>query len=119
MTNELLYLDPHTVQPAMRHHPRGAAAAAAQVRSCHHAADVPTMPMLNIDPSLALGFLCPTAPSFDDLLERCEALFEGALPLFSVATTLPDCMREDAAGWDDDDDEGEEGGRSDHGPDLA
>ena len=80
------YLDPHEVQPALR-------ADAPQLPSCHFAQPPRTMPMREIDPSLALGFLCPTAAAFDDLCARCADAFAGSLPAFSIATAPPDFSR--------------------------
>ena len=69
-SDNLLYLDPHLVQPALR-------CSAPDASSCHYnrTSSVPTLPLLDIDPSLALGFLCPTAASFDDLCSRCASIF--------------------------------------------
>ena len=97
----VLYLDPHEVQPALR-------ADAPQLPSCHFAQPPRTMPMREIDPSLALGFLCPTAAAFDDLCARCADAFAGSLPAFSIATAPPDFSRlsggeEEGEGGDDDD----------------
>ena len=97
----VLYLDPHEVQPALR-------ADAPQLPSCHFAQPPRTMPMREIDPSLALGFLCPTPAAFDDLCARCADAFAGSLPAFSIATAPPDFSRlsggeEEGEGGDDDD----------------
>ena len=82
----VLYLDPHEVQPALRRDEP-------QLASCHFAQPPRAMPLREIDPSLALGFLCPTAAAFDDLCARCADAFAGSLPAFSIATAPPDFSR--------------------------
>ena len=55
-TQRLLYLDPHSVQPALHCETADAAADAA---TCHlgASASLPSMPLLDLDPSLAVGLL--------------------------------------------------------------
>ena len=102
---KLLYLDPHTVQPALRRE-------APEVRSCHYTAPtVPSIRTLELDPSLALGFLCRSHADLDRLCTDCEALFATCLPPFSLAHAPPnfDLVGEGGAGAD----EGEGGGEDD------
>ena len=102
---KLLYLDPHTVQPALRRE-------APEVRSCHYTAPtVPSIRTLELDPSLALGFLCRSHADLERLCTDCEALFATCLPPFSLAHAPPifDLVGEGGAGAD----EGEGGGEDD------
>lgn len=108
-TGKLLYLDPHTVQTALRRD-------APDLASCHFKAPiVPSMPLLQLDPSLALGFLCRSRDDFSSLCSAFEALFATCLPPFSVARMRPnfdviDSLSERASGVSDgppnDDEEG-------------
>ena len=102
---KLLYLDPHTVQPALRRE-------APEVRSCHYTAPtVPSIRTLELDPSLALGFLCRSHADLERLCTDCEALFATCLAPFSLAHAPPifDLVGEGGAGAD----EGEGGGEDD------
>ena len=102
---KLLYLDPHTVQPALRRE-------APEVRSCHYTAPtVPSIRTLELDPSLALGFLCRSHADLERLCTDCEALFATCLAPFSLAHAPPnfDLVGEGGAGGD----EGEGGGEDD------
>ena len=163
----LLYLDPHTVQPALRraspdvrscHCPvvrlralrlRQSARSAYSARACfvirrgvrrhsarctssfgevyvvirrgerlhsarlcahggaHFSQVIGSMPLLEIDPSLALGFLCPDAASFADMCARLGELFEGAgeYALFSIADAAPEILGQGGPADCDDDDE--------------
>ena len=97
---KLLYLDPHTVQPALRRE-------APEVRSCHYTAPtVPSIRTLELDPSLALGFLCRSHADLDRLCTDCEALFATCLPPFSLAHAPPnfDLVGEEEGGGEDDED---------------
>ena len=94
--DQLLYLDPHEVQPAL-------SAQEPQLDSCHFARNIRTTPLVDIDPSLALGFLCASAADFDDLCGSCERIFATGLPLFSVSMSPPPWPGSEALG-----DEGEE-----------
>lgn len=85
----LLLLDPHRVQPALRRD-------AADLASCHYTAPtIPSMPLLELDPSLALGFLLPTRASFIELCDACAKLFPPGKTLapFSIAREPPDFVR--------------------------
>ena len=81
---QLLYLDPHEVQPAL-----GLPLGAAQLRSCHCLHAPRTIPVSQIDPSLALGFLCTSAQDFDELCASCAEIFRRTLPAFSIGDAPP------------------------------
>ena len=56
--NRLLYLDPHTVQPALRSSGYQAGTPSPDVSTAHLSGpSLPSMPLLDLDPSLAVGFL--------------------------------------------------------------
>lgn len=80
--DRLLYLDPHEVQPALAHEAPAAA-------TCHYARPLASTPLQDIDPSLALGFLCTSAADFDELCTSCEAMFARRLALFSISMAPP------------------------------
>ena len=81
---QLLYLDPHEVQSAL-----SLPLTAEQLRSCHCGVVPRTMPVSQIDPSLALGFLCATEADFDDLCTSCAEIFARTLPAFSIGDAPP------------------------------
>ena len=81
---QLLYLDPHEVQPAL-----SVPLAAERLSSCHRSDTPRTMPVAQIDPSLALGFLCATSADFDDLCASCSAIFGRTLAAFSIGERPP------------------------------
>jgi len=102
--DQLLYLDPHEVQPAL-------SAQEPALASCHFPHIIRTTPLREIDPSLALGFLCKSKAEVDDLCSRCEGAFARGLPLFSMSAGGPPEWRGSGPDIDDDDDgegEGEE-----------
>ena len=47
------------------------------------------MPLLELDPSLAVGLLCRTASSFDALCDACHTLTARCLAPFSITETPP------------------------------
>jgi len=77
---EVLYLDPHTTQPASQ-----------RVDASYHVPHPGRLPLTQLDPSLALCFLCITETEFDNLciaiqetlIERCHA------PLFEMMLERP------------------------------
>lgn len=75
---QLIYLDPHAVHPALH-------ASAPDIASCHCSRHAQSMPLLDIDPSLAFGFLCETAAQFEDLCMRCSHI-----TFLSIVETLPE-----------------------------
>ena len=56
MEEEVLYLDPHTTQPASQ-----------RVDASYHVPHPGRLPLTQLDPSLALCFLCITETEFDNL----------------------------------------------------
>lgn len=75
--DQLIYLDPHTVQEAV---------VSQALHDTYHCKSVRTMPAHNIDPSVALGFYCRNAGEFADLCQRLRQLegCAGGCPLVCV-----------------------------------
>lgn len=96
----LLYLDPHSVQPALT-------PAAPDASSCHHKGpSLPSMPLQQLDPSLAFGFLCREHSDFESLcgaIARWRA--KGLLIPFSIMESPPRMIDIDL----DDDEEDSDG----------
>jgi hypothetical protein len=93
----------HVVHPALD-------TTAPDVATCHlpMGAPLPSMALQDLDPSLAVGLLCPSAPSFDALCDACAAICARCLAPFSVTETPPRipfdlAERAASAGTDDDD----------------
>lgn len=87
--DSLLYLDPHAVQDA---------ALAEGCESTFHCTALRTMPAVNIDPSVAIGFYCRDVVELRDLclrLQRLESSSKGC-PILSVKAQRPPAW--DAAG---------------------
>jgi cysteine protease ATG4 len=83
-----LYWDPHTAQPALgTDGERGGAPrwplSAADVASCH-CAGLRQMRLADLDPSLALGFLCATKAELREWAAAAAAICASAEPLFAV-----------------------------------
>ena len=78
----LMYLDPHVVQDAVQDPAEPSGAELGSYR-CPH---ILHMDIGNLNPSLAMGFLCASEDAFEDLCARIEALAErfGAAPLMTV-----------------------------------
>ena len=47
------------------------------------------MPLLDLDPSLAVGLLCPSAVSFERMCTACAAISAKCLAPFSVTEAPP------------------------------
>uniref|UniRef100_A0A8C5RBX6 Cysteine protease n=1 Tax=Laticauda laticaudata TaxID=8630 RepID=A0A8C5RBX6_LATLA len=84
---ELIYLDPHTTQPAMD-----------PVDSCHisdesfHCQHPPCrMSIAELDPSIAVGFFCKKEEDFSDWCQQIKklSLIRGALPMFELIEHQP------------------------------
>lgn len=84
---ELIYLDPHTTQPAVE---------VADRRSipdesfhCQHPPS--RMRIGELDPSIAVGFFCKTEDDFDDWCQQVKklSLLGGALPMFELVEQQP------------------------------
>lgn len=75
------YYDPHTAQPALGTDGRGARwpLSAADVRSCH-CAGLRQMRLTELDPSLALAFLCASRADFERWAEGARAVLRAAGP---------------------------------------
>uniref|UniRef100_A0A6Q2YAH0 Cysteine protease n=1 Tax=Esox lucius TaxID=8010 RepID=A0A6Q2YAH0_ESOLU len=79
---ELIYLDPHTTQPAVEPGEDG------QVPDdTYHCQHPPCrMHICQIDPSIAVGFFCRTEDDFDDW---CARVRKVCLPMFELADRQP------------------------------
>ena len=67
--DQLLYLDPHTVQPTInitdhQHIPD----------QSYHCAPPDRIPISDLDPSIALGFFCKNEEELDDLIRRLKSV---------------------------------------------
>lgn len=83
--DQLLYLDPHTVRPAVPVVENGLDAYTLELAS-YHTMQAQAMQMGLMDPSMLLGFLVRDAAALDDLAERVGQL---PAPLFGFADTKP------------------------------
>lgn len=85
--DELIYLDPHTTQPAVEPSDSGFI-----VDDSFHCQHPPCrMHVSEIDPSIAVGFFCSSEEDFDDWCQRIRkiSLTGGSLPMFEVVDQLP------------------------------
>ncbi|XP_061268928.1 cysteine protease ATG4B isoform X1 [Bos indicus] len=84
---ELIYLDPHTTQPAV------AAADRCPVpdESFHCQHPPGRMSIAELDPSIAVGFFCETEDDFNDWCQQVRklSLLGGALPMFELVEQQP------------------------------
>mmetsp|Transcript_28195 Transcript_28195/g.73915 ORF Transcript_28195/g.73915 Transcript_28195/m.73915 type:complete len:412 (+) Transcript_28195:313-1548(+) len=105
----LLYLDPHMpTQPTVGAFNRDTSI------SSYTPSGLQSLHMSEADPSILLGFVCPTRASFDDFLERVaqlKTLHPDEPPLFSVvekgmAAALGGGAADDDFSFGDDDDDG-------------
>uniref|UniRef100_A0A8C5GHZ1 Cysteine protease n=1 Tax=Gouania willdenowi TaxID=441366 RepID=A0A8C5GHZ1_GOUWI len=87
---ELIYLDPHTTQPAVEPCEDG------QVPDdTYHCQHPPCrMHICELDPSIAAGFFCRTEDEFDDWCMRIRRLSckRGGLPMFELVDSQPSHM---------------------------
>ncbi|VDP75668.1 unnamed protein product [Echinostoma caproni] len=85
--DSLLCLDPHTTQPA------GPEQLTPADDLTHHCDQPVRMPMQRLDPSLVLGFVCPTEADFDELYASLErdvlSGSEQRYALFELHRTRP------------------------------
>ena len=72
---EVLYLDPHTTQPASQ-----------RVDASYHVPHPGRLPLTQLDPSLALCFLCITETEFDNLCIAIQVI-EQILFFFTDSKT--------------------------------
>ncbi|XP_053565864.1 cysteine protease ATG4B isoform X2 [Bombina bombina] len=83
---ELIYLDPHTTQPAVE--TSDCSFVADESFHCQHPPC--RMHVSEIDPSIAVGFFCCSEEDFDDWCQHIKKLsLPGALPMFEVVEQLP------------------------------
>ncbi|CAG8490809.1 2126_t:CDS:10, partial [Dentiscutata heterogama] len=85
--DELLYLDPHFVRPAINLNKT-----TEFPLEDYHSTIVRTMDISETDPSMLLGFLCQRRQDFDDLCERAERTMNPQFPIFTILNMSP--MRE-------------------------
>ncbi|CAG8647883.1 6772_t:CDS:10 [Funneliformis mosseae] len=82
--DELLYLDPHFVRPAINLN---------KITEFpiedYHSTIVRTMDISEMDPSMLLGFLCQSSQDFDQLCGRVEREMNSQYPLFTILNACP------------------------------
>ncbi|XP_029789352.1 cysteine protease ATG4B isoform X3 [Suricata suricatta] len=85
--DELIYLDPHTTQPAVE--PAGGCFIPDESFHCRHPPS--RMGVRELDPSIAVGFFCQTEADFDDWCQHVRklSLLGGALPMFELVDQQP------------------------------
>ena len=98
--SKILGLDPHTVQNAPRRRNarvNGKVTPVVDISESYlrsvHTTNQETVPMLRMDPSIALGFYCRTPQDLQqiqDLMKRWKATNPNLPELFSVAEHSPD-----------------------------
>uniref|UniRef100_UPI00358E21D8 cysteine protease ATG4B isoform X2 n=1 Tax=Myxine glutinosa TaxID=7769 RepID=UPI00358E21D8 len=91
---ELLFLDPHTVQPAVDVNDDEMMSEAEEMGNAdcsYHCMHPPCrMDVSQLDPSIALGFYCCTEHDFDSWCEHIRMVTCGnQLPMFELVTTRP------------------------------
>ncbi|KAF0539367.1 peptidase C54 [Gigaspora margarita] len=82
--DELLYLDPHFVRPAINLN-----RTTEFPIEDYHSTIVRTMDISEMDPSMLLGFLCQRPQDFDDLCERAEQTMNLQFPIFTMLNISP------------------------------
>ncbi|XP_027731563.1 cysteine protease ATG4B isoform X2 [Vombatus ursinus] len=84
---ELIYLDPHTTQPAVELAEGGAFPD--ETFHCQHPPC--RMNIGELDPSIAVGFFCKTEEDFSDWCQQVKKLsrIPGALPMFELVERQP------------------------------
>ncbi|XP_029285429.1 cysteine protease ATG4B isoform X1 [Cottoperca gobio] len=87
---ELIYLDPHTTQPAVD--PCEDGQVPDETYHCQHPPC--RMHICELDPSIAAGFFCRTEDEFDDWCMRIRRLScnRGGLPMFELVDSQPSHM---------------------------
>uniref|UniRef100_A0A7N5ZVX5 Cysteine protease n=1 Tax=Anabas testudineus TaxID=64144 RepID=A0A7N5ZVX5_ANATE len=87
---ELIYLDPHTTQPAVE--PSEDGQVLDEMYHCQHPPC--RMHICELDPSIAAGFFCRTEDEFDDWCMRIRRLScnRGGLPMFELVDSQPSHM---------------------------
>ena len=88
--NDLLYLDPHTVQPAATDSECDDEFFPYQdVVNTYHCTCPRLVSAASIDPSLAVGFFCRSSSEFTDLIARLGQLGRHGTPFMAVLPTRP------------------------------
>ncbi|XP_046711580.1 cysteine protease ATG4B isoform X1 [Silurus meridionalis] len=84
---ELIYLDPHTTQPAVE--PCESSEIQDDSYHCQHPPC--RMHICELDPSIAVGFFCQTEDDFDDWCTHIRKLSScrGGLPMFELVDSQP------------------------------
>uniref|UniRef100_A0A8C3YIT8 Cysteine protease n=1 Tax=Catagonus wagneri TaxID=51154 RepID=A0A8C3YIT8_9CETA len=84
---ELIYLDPHTTQPAVQVADR--CLIPDESFHCQHPPH--RMSVAELDPSIAVGFFCQTEDDFNDWCQQVRklSLLGGALPMFELVERQP------------------------------
>nr|XP_055202173.1 cysteine protease ATG4B isoform X2 [Nyctereutes procyonoides] len=84
---ELIYLDPHTTQPAVEF--TDSCFIPDESFHCQHPPS--RMSIGELDPSIAVGFFCKTEDDFDDWCQQVRqlSLLGGALPMFELVEQQP------------------------------
>ncbi|KAM6260817.1 cysteine protease ATG4B isoform 2-T2 [Spheniscus humboldti] len=84
---ELIYLDPHTTQPAVESNDSGCL----PDESFHCQHPPCRMSIAELDPSIAVGFFCNTEEDFNDWCQQIKklSLVRGALPMFELVERQP------------------------------
>ncbi|XP_035755870.1 cysteine protease ATG4B isoform X2 [Egretta garzetta] len=84
---ELIYLDPHTTQPAVE--PNDSSCLPDESFHCQHPPC--RMSIAELDPSIAVGFFCNTEEDFNDWCQQIKklSLVRGALPMFELVERQP------------------------------
>ncbi|KAL0488343.1 autophagy-related protein ATG4 [Acrasis kona] len=75
--NDLLYLDPHTVQKPASHKSGGG-------YKSYHCSQPRKLKIYDLDPSMCLGFLCQTQTDFEELCSFVDSLSQMQNPLISI-----------------------------------
>ncbi|XP_043378389.1 cysteine protease ATG4B isoform X3 [Chelonia mydas] len=87
ISEELIYLDPHTTQPAVE--PSDNGCIPDESFHCQHPPC--RMSIAELDPSIAVGFFCNTEEDFNDWCQEIKklSLLRGVLPMFELIEHQP------------------------------
>jgi len=92
----VIYLDPHTVRPAVKLDQEFSP-------ESYHCRIPQKMAIENIDPSLAVGFYCGTSNEFAELCSNLQMMNAncGGYPIITIAHKPPDYERKEEPDLDD------------------
>ncbi|CAG8585866.1 2692_t:CDS:10 [Cetraspora pellucida] len=80
LDDEFFYLDPHFVRPAIN---------LSKIQEFpiedYHSTIVRAMDIIEMDPSMLLGFLCQRPQDFDELCERIKLEMDPQFPIFTIS----------------------------------